>query len=94
MEDRLRGAVMDRILDYFSCNNTVMSYFVSIIFEGGFPQHREGRLLNNISRVAKVGPDESLVEDAVDGSTGAQSGWFIRASEFGQDFGEVFVAII
>ena len=62
MKDGLRGAVMERILDYFSGNDTVMSDFVAIVFEGGFPQHREGRLFDNIGRVAKVGADESLVE--------------------------------
>ena len=86
---------MERILDYFSGNDTVMSDFVAIVFEGGFPQHREGRLLDNIGRVAKVGPDESLVEAlALDGSTGARPGCVIGASGFGQDFGEVFVAIV
>ena len=94
MEDGLRVvAVMDRILDYFSGNNSVMSDFVSIVVEGGISQRREGRLLDNIGRVAKLGADESLV-DAFDGMARARSGCLVpRASGVGQDLGEWLVAI-
>ena len=62
---------MERILDYFSGNDTVMSDFVAIVFEGGFPQHREGRLLDNIGRVAKVGAD-TMAADARQAVLGAE----------------------
>jgi hypothetical protein len=52
---------MDRILDYLCGNNAVMSDFVSIVFEGGFTQRREGRLFDNIGRVAKFGAYQSFM---------------------------------